>query len=252
MPLSNYDDTYESTCCLAFSCIDYRFVKVKHDFLESLQVKHMYDASALPGASLAMTFEWPAATHGRSWIDASMGTIDAAKELHAIRRIVLIDHMSCGAFRLAYGDGYRDADTDGTLPVWSAEHEYALHVKHMDAARKAVRARHPSLTVDPYLIDLDGKVRPLRGTEPSLAAWRRLVPVFVPTGRHLTDGVGYGDDDRRRGHEERDLRTRRRRRNWLLYATLAAWAAAALLVLAYVATRRSSSSRSDVGNLLST
>lgn len=104
---------------LAVMCIDYRLPTPSVDFFNrSLGLKR-YDIVGLAGASLACGSEhaFP------KTVDAFYEQVKAAWTLHRIQKVVFLDHMDCGAFKVEFNHA-----CDFTPP--GAEFDYHLQVKH--------------------------------------------------------------------------------------------------------------------------
>ena len=122
---------------LAIMCIDFRLVNRSISFFNSRTgpqppTNRDYDLVALAGASLAGVagglFE--PTTHG-FWQQ-----VFAADHLHDIKRVIVLDHMGCGAYNEEFNGG-------GTLP---APRERELHIQMMTALNAKLRAYYPRLT----------------------------------------------------------------------------------------------------------
>lgn len=111
---------------LCITCIDYRFVTRDVQWLDATFGYKKYDIVALAGASLA-ALETKVPQHPKAFWDQ----VDIAQSLHRIKKVVLLDHLDCGAYKVA--NGY---PVDQTPPP-------ALEIPwHEKAMREAARLIH--------------------------------------------------------------------------------------------------------------
>jgi carbonic anhydrase len=127
---------------LAFSCIDYRLVDFAVKFFDANEKPQNYDILALAGASLgAVSSVFPSSN------EAFWNHVDIAKSLHHIKKVVVLDHRDCGAYKVAFGKDY------------ASEHaaETAQHKDVMEKLKTQLAQKHPDLGSEFYLMALDGK-----------------------------------------------------------------------------------------------
>jgi carbonic anhydrase len=126
---------------LAFSCIDFRLVDAAVKFFDGDIHPRDYDLLALAGASLgAVSAKFPS-SNAAFW-----NHVDIAKSLHHIKKVVVLDHRDCGAYKVAFGKQF------------AAEHnaETAQHKSMMLQLKAALTQKHPELSSEFYLMALDG------------------------------------------------------------------------------------------------
>ncbi len=86
---------------LAVMCIDYRLVDRSVQFFDKYIKPEHYDLLDLAGASLAgVSLAFPTS------IGAFWDHVAIAQQLHHIKRLVVLDHRDCGAYKVAFGDKY--------------------------------------------------------------------------------------------------------------------------------------------------
>ena len=86
---------------LGLMCIDYRYVNYGVDFFNKQAGSENFDDVALTGASLAAYS--PSAFPDLT--PAFWEQLAAARTLHPnISRVLILDHMRCGAYRVQFGD----------------------------------------------------------------------------------------------------------------------------------------------------
>jgi carbonic anhydrase len=131
---------------LCITCIDYRFVAKDVTWLTThLNLDfNNYDIVALAGAALAglqtAVPQTPAALFDQ---------VKIAISLHHITNVVLLDHMDCGAYRVAFGKPPSD-------PVLTPAEELAHHKLVMPRVAKLLQAAPYNLKTACYLMPLQG------------------------------------------------------------------------------------------------
>ena len=127
---------------LGITCIDYRLVDDAVHFFHDKHLTKDYDQVSLAGASLAAVSDKFPSSNAAFW-----NHIEIAKTLHHIKKVIVVDHRDCGAYKVAFGKDYK-ADPAG-------ETEQHKHVMEQVKARLA--KTHPELEAEFYLMGLDGK-----------------------------------------------------------------------------------------------
>ncbi|HEX2594692.1 MAG TPA: carbonic anhydrase [Rhizomicrobium sp.] len=126
---------------LGFTCIDYRVVDEAADLFHKQGLTNQYDMLALAGASLAATSEVFPSSNAAFWDHVAI-----AKKLHSIKKVVVIDHRDCGAYKVAFGKDYADGGAA----------ELAQHKGVMAKLKDALATKHPDLGFEAYLLAIDG------------------------------------------------------------------------------------------------
>ncbi len=135
-----------STDCdlLVLTCIDFRFPNKIRDYLDQRGFANDYDLHTLPGASLgACCDQFP------HWQTTFKDIIGLAKQLHNIKKIMIIDHQDCGAFHNLVARPEND------------EHEFTLHQSQASTTKAWLQSQFPDLEHELVYMDLDGNVKPL-------------------------------------------------------------------------------------------
>ncbi len=139
----NLEKLHEAST-LVITCVDFRIQDmIEHFLVKKLHLQDSYDEIALPGASLAFVEK-----KYKSWGRTIQDTIGILKNLHKIKRVVFIDHMNCGAYKLLKGPAL----------VASQESEYKEHAKTLKEAKGKVQHLFPELEVYSFVIYLDGHI----------------------------------------------------------------------------------------------
>lgn len=110
---------------LVVICMDFRFRKELVELLEKAGFPE-FDLVSLPGASKAIIDE--------AARKAVFGAIDIAVEKHHCQRVIIVDHVDCGA----YG---------GSSRFSSEEEEKDFHRERLAEAKKIAEERYPKLEV---------------------------------------------------------------------------------------------------------
>ena len=128
---------------LLLSCMDYRLVDETERYMSKRGLRNKYDHIILAGAALgASTDKYPA------WNRTFWEHLGVAIELHGIQKVILMDHRDCGAYKVILGE---DIAKDRAR-------ETEVHASKLRELRKQIQEKHPKLSVELFLMSLDGKV----------------------------------------------------------------------------------------------
>ena len=148
-PRVNSPMLYGGTDALLLSCMDYRLTEDIYEFMHhDLGMHAKYDYVILAGASLGVNN-----TKFPSWGKTFWEHLDTAIALHSIHKVLVVDHRNCGAYKVILG---KDFPAEATA-VQLAE-ETLAHKEQLDTLAKAIHTKYPDLTVETFLMSLDGKV----------------------------------------------------------------------------------------------
>ena len=107
------------------------------------RITSKYDHVVLAGASLSpMTNKL--SDQGKTFRDHLQVAID----LHHIKRVVIMDHRDCGAYRTIHGEDF----------ALDPANETQIHTKYLAKLSAKVVALYPDLAVETLLMNLDGTV----------------------------------------------------------------------------------------------
>lgn len=134
------------TEALLLSCMDYRLMDDVFRYMSGRGLAEKYDHVILAGASIGVTN-----TQKPSWGQTFWDHLAVAQELHHIRKVIILDHRDCGAYKLFLG------------PEHAAEpaREAAAHAGEQRKLRAAIAEKAPKLEVETLLMSLDGNVEVL-------------------------------------------------------------------------------------------
>lgn len=128
---------------LLLSCMDYRLVDDIVRYMDARSLTNQYDHVVLAGGSLG------AVSDKLNWGKTFWDHLDVAIKLHHIKKVIVLDHKDCGAYRVVFERDFK------------GDEELAIHREQLNKLRTAIKERHPSLEVESLIMDLDGKVLPL-------------------------------------------------------------------------------------------
>jgi carbonic anhydrase len=128
---------------LLLTCMDYRLQNEIADWMAKRGLRDNYDHVILAGAALgAVTDQRPA------WNTTFADHLGAAIQLHGIKKVIVLDHRDCGAYRLLLGDA----------AVKDAQTELATHTAVLHKLRDAIAKAQPKLEIELGIMALDGSV----------------------------------------------------------------------------------------------
>ena len=116
---------------LVVTCSDFRFKSAERRFAEAAGLTDDYDLIARPGAIRSLVA--PASAGARESLE---GEITMLWALHRFTRVLMVNHLTCGAYGdlVSSGDG-RD-----------------VHAAHLRAAAVAIEALVAGATAEAYLV----------------------------------------------------------------------------------------------------
>ena len=148
--MKKFYDTHSAEA-IVLSCIDYRFIDNMIEFLEKSDISEKYDVTALAGASLAYNqskYEY--------WNKTFIDQLKLAIDLHHIKKIIVFDHMDCGAYRIFYPKLNELSEKKRNRL------EKKLHKKNIRKFFKKMGKLFPQLDQEGYLILYDGRIKKIR------------------------------------------------------------------------------------------
>lgn len=132
-----------NTEALLLSCMDFRLVDDIVRYMDGRGLTNNYDHVVLAGASLGVLQD-----KNVSWGQTFWDHVGVAIDLHHIKKIIVLDHRDCGAYKVFVGpDHAKDRAS-----------ETAAHAAKLNALKTQIAAKFPKLGVELLLMDLDGKV----------------------------------------------------------------------------------------------
>ena len=131
------------TDAMLLSCMDYRLVDETERYMTKRGLRNKYDHVILAGAALgALTDKFPA------WNKTFWDHLDVAIDLHHIKKVIVLDHRDCGAYKVILGEDFAKGRAKET----------EVHATKLRDLRTQIQGKHPKLAVETLLMSLDGKV----------------------------------------------------------------------------------------------
>lgn len=128
---------------LLLTCIDFRFFHKVAEHIEAAGLSGKFDHVILAGAELGAVVDFPPEPK-LHWQQFFLEHLDLSKTLHDIKRVVVLGHRDCGAYKKFM-----------VLPEKpTPEEERAAHKRHADRFEELVKRFHPNLMVEKYLLSL--------------------------------------------------------------------------------------------------
>jgi carbonic anhydrase len=131
---------------MVLSCIDPRFQEPVYNDLAGRNLTGKYSHFVIAGAAIGVV-----APAFKDWHQTFWDNLGASIQLHAIERVIVINHRDCGAAQIAYGEA----------AVANEEAETKTHREALAAFRRELKDRHPNLGVETGIMSLDGKLEQL-------------------------------------------------------------------------------------------
>lgn len=128
---------------LAVTCIDYRLIGEATKFFDDQHLAKNYDQVSLAGAALAGVSPKFPSSNAAFWDQLAL-----SKKLHDVKKLIVLDHRDCGAYKAAFGDQFA-ADRD---------HETQQHKSVMEELQAKLVTQYPGFGYEGYLMALDGTV----------------------------------------------------------------------------------------------
>ena len=112
------------------TCMDFRFINDEVDHMIDKGYDVNFDAFVLAGVSIGIN-----QTQYPEWPKTLFEHIEISKSLHHIKKVILFDHLDCGAYK-TFSPGFK-----------SEEEERELHIKELKIAAEKIRTKFPDLKV---------------------------------------------------------------------------------------------------------
>ncbi len=148
------------------SCIDYRLVDDVTAYLTQRGLDERYSEVRIAGGGLA-------AVDGTrpSWVSAVWENLALSRQIHGVRRLLVINHRDCSAV----------AHRFGRAAVADPDAEFRLHVRICQEVVDEAMRRDPTLEVECGFMELDGRVQRIVTQPPRAGAMSS--PLAAPDRR---------------------------------------------------------------------
>jgi carbonic anhydrase len=131
---------------MVLSCIDPRLQEPVRNHLAARKLTGKYSQFVIAGAAIGVV-----APAFKDWHKTFWDNLGASIQLHAIEKVIVINHRDCGAAKIAYGEA----------AVANAEAETRTHREAIAEFRRQLKERHPKLGAETGIMSLDGKLQQL-------------------------------------------------------------------------------------------
>ena len=127
---------------MVLSCMDPRFQKPVHKYLDKKKLTRKFSAFTIAGGSIGVTNKKFKKWHSTFW-----GNLETSINLHKINKLIVINHKDCGAAKIANGN-----------KEFSPVNEKKIHKESFSKIKKQIKKKFPKLKVELNLISLDSKI----------------------------------------------------------------------------------------------
>lgn len=122
------------------TCMDFRLIDDVVHCMNEMGYHNNYDQFIVAGASLGLV-----QTKFKHWGQSVLDHMEIGLELHKFRKIIIIDHKDCGAYKKI-------------MPYKSPEEELKNHKLCLQQSYNMLKQRFPDFKLEAYLMDLFGNV----------------------------------------------------------------------------------------------
>ena len=127
---------------MVLSCIDPRFQPKIYNYLRKRKLNGKYSSFTIAGAAIGVT-----ASKFKKWHKTFWDNIDTSIKLHKIKKLIVINHLDCGAAKIVNGK-----------KEFSKINELKVHRNSFQKIKKKLRKKYPKLSVELKIISLNSKV----------------------------------------------------------------------------------------------
>ena len=123
------------------TCMDFRFINDEISHMTDKGYDVNFDAFVLAGVSIGIN-----QTKFPEWAKTMFDHIEISKTLHGIKKVILFDHLDCGAYK-TFCPGFKNE-----------EEERELHIKELKIAAEKIKSKFPDLKVVCKIIGVNRSV----------------------------------------------------------------------------------------------
>ena len=127
---------------MVLSCIDPRFQPKIYNYLRKRKLNGKYSSFTIAGAAIGVT-----ASKFKKWHKTFWDNIDTSIKLHKIKKLIVINHLDCGAAKIVNGK-----------KEFSKINELKVHRNSFQKIKKKLRKKYPKMSVELKIISLNSKV----------------------------------------------------------------------------------------------
>ena len=118
------------------TCMDFRFINDEVSHMQEKGYDVNFDSFVLAGVSIGIN-----QTKHPEWEKTLYDHIEISKNLHHIQKIILFDHLDCGAYK-TFCPGFKNE-----------EEERALHVEQLKIAAEKLKKKYNDLKIVCKIMD---------------------------------------------------------------------------------------------------
>ena len=127
---------------MVLSCIDPRFQTIIYNYLRKRKLQGKYSLFTIAGSAIGVT-----ANKFRKWHRVFWQNIEISIKLHKIKKLIVINHLDCGAAKLL-----------NKRKSFDKEDEIIIHKNSFKKIRKIFKKKYPRLKIEFKLITLNRKL----------------------------------------------------------------------------------------------
>ena len=127
---------------MVLSCMDQRFQPIVYNFLKKKKLTGRYSSFTIAGASLGVTNK-----KFKKWHKTFWDNIETSIKLHHIKKLIVINHLDCGAAKIINGK-----------KIFSKDIETRIHRESLQKIKKLFKNKYPRLNIELNIISLSKKV----------------------------------------------------------------------------------------------
>jgi hypothetical protein len=128
---------------LLLTCMDFRLQNETVNYMDRRGLRDKYDHIVLAGASIGVLAE-----QRPEWGMVFWDHLDTAIQLHKVKKVMILDHLDCGAYKLFLGEA----------AVRDPANEAIAHAQRLRLLRSAINQQNSMLEVELGVMALDGSV----------------------------------------------------------------------------------------------
>ncbi len=127
---------------MVLSCIDPRFQSIVYNYLKKRKLNGKYSSFTIAGSAIGVT-----APKFRKWHKAFWDNLDTSIKLHKIKKLIVINHLDCGAAKIINGKKILDKSN-----------ETKIHENSFNKIKNKFKNKYPNLKIEIILAGLNKKV----------------------------------------------------------------------------------------------
>ncbi len=127
---------------MVLSCIDPRFQPIVFNYLKKRKLSGKYSFFTIAGSAIGVT-----APKFRKWHKTFWDNLEASIKLHKIKKLIVINHLDCGAAKIVNGKNKFDNFI-----------ETKIHENSFNRIKNKFKNKYPNLKIETILASLNKKV----------------------------------------------------------------------------------------------